>query len=348
MLFDNVERLLLNALKNKNFTAANILVGCGNEILFKNSYGKCSVEVDAKSSNLETKFDVASLTKPLVVGMLTLRALEKGLICLDDTLSNFVDAPADKQNITILQILTHTAGFSPGYHLWNEVKHPKDSLNALLRVPLAYTPGTSVLYCCAGYLLLAMVLEKIYNLELKTLSEQEVFIPLGMRNTHYLSSGSNIASTEMQNNGRCLTGIVHDENARFLNGVAGNAGVFSTVEDISLFVKMLYHRGKIADGTAYLSSRTVDVAMQNYTHSLGDGRGLSLYLPFQNRGYIGDLFPKETVGHTGFTGTSFTLDPTTGIYLVFLCNRVCPSRDNLSIHRLRRLLHNTVYSSIIH
>ena len=78
---------------------------------------------------------------------------------------------------------------------------------------------------------------------------------------------------------------------------------------------------------------------------LGQARGLGFYLPWFDDGYTGDLFPPETVGHTGFTGTSITLDPTDGLYVILLSNRVCPSRDSEAIYRVRRLVHNAVYAA---
>jgi len=195
------------------------------------------------------------------------------------------------------------------------------------------------------YNLLGQLLECLYGQPLNELALQEIFWPLKMKNTSYLPSGSNIAATEMTDDGLCLTGIVHDENARFLGGVSGNAGVFSTMDDLALFMQMLAAEGALPDGSRYLSPATVRLSMQNHTPGMAQARGLGFYLPRQDNGYTGDLFPAETVGHTGFTGTSFTLDPTTGLYVVFLSNRICPSRESLAIYRIRRLIHNAVYAA---
>ena len=187
--------------------------------------------------------------------------------------------------------------------------------------------------------LLGQLLECLYGLPLNELALQEVFWPLKMKNTSYLPAGGNIASTEMQDDGFCLTGVVHDENARFLGGVSGNAGVFSTMDDLALFVQMLAAEGELPDGSRYLCPATVRLSMQNRTPGMAQGRGLGFALPWYENGYTGDLFPKETIGHTGFTGTSFSYDPTTGLYLIFLTNRVCPSREGTAIFRVRRLRH---------
>ena len=110
-------------------------------------------------------------------------------------------------------------------------------------------------------------------------------------------------------------------------------------------MQMLCANGALPDGSRYLCPATVRLAMQNKTPGMGQGRGLSFYLPWYDDGFTGDLFPAETIGHTGFTGTSIALDPTSGLYVVLLTNRVCPSRDSTEIFRIRRLVHNAVYAA---
>ena len=314
-------------------------------MLYRRAYGRLSIDDDAPLTNEHTRYDLASITKPLVVGMLTLRAMEAGRLCLWDRLGTFLDAPADKRDITIAQILTHTAGFPTGLHLWELSGQPENGAETILRAPLASPPGARVRYCCAGFILLGQLLECLYGMGLNELAMKEVFWPLKMRDTGYLPQDGNIAATEMQDDGRCLQGVVHDENARFLGGVAGNAGVFGNMDDLALFLQMLCNRGQLPDGTHYLCPATVELAMRNHTPGMAQGRGLSFYLPAYDNGYTGDLFPRETVGHTGFTGSSFALDPSSGLYVIFLTNRVCPSRDSLEIYRVRRLLHNAVYAA---
>ncbi len=343
--FSLADQVVSRALEAGAFTSACLLVGQNERVLHRRAYGRLSIDDDAPLTNEQTRYDLASLTKPLVVGMLTLRAMESGRLCLWDRLGSFVDAPADKRDVTIAQILTHTAGFPTGVHLWENARDPEEAAQVLLETPLLFRPGTRVQYCCAGYILLGQLLECLYGMSLRELSVQEVFWPLKMFHTGYTPQDGNIAATEMQDDGRCLQGVVHDENARFLGGVSGNAGVFGPMDDLALFLQMLCAKGALPDGTHYLCPATVALAMQNHTPGMAQARGLSFYLPKADNGYTGDLFPAETIGHTGFTGTSFALDPTTGLYVVFLTNRICPSRDSQDIYRVRRLLHNAVYAA---
>lgn len=343
--FSLADQVVGRALEAGAFTSACLLVGRGERVLYRRAYGRLSIDDDAPPTNEHTRYDLASITKPLVVGMLTLRAMEAGRLCLWDRLGTFLDAPADKRDITIAQILTHTAGFPTGLHLWELSHSPESAVERILNAPLASPPGARVRYCCVGFILLGQLLECLYGTDLRELALREVFRPLRMRDTGFLPQDGNIAATEMQDDGRCLQGVVHDENARFLGGVAGNAGVFGNMDDLALFLQMLCQRGALPDGTRYLAPATVELAMRNHTPGMAQGRGLSFYLPAYDNGYTGDLFPPQTVGHTGFTGSSFALDPTSGLYVIFLTNRICPSRDSLDIYRVRRLLHNAVYAA---
>ena len=343
--FSLADQVVGRALEAGAFTSACLLVGRGERVLYRRAYGRLSIDDDAPPTNEHTRYDLASITKPLVVGMLTLRAMEAGRLCLWDRLGTFLDAPADKRDITIAQILTHTAGFPTGLHLWELSHSPESAVERILNAPLASPPGARVRYCCVGFILLGQLLECLYGTDLRELALREVFRPLRMRDTGFLPQDGNIAATEMQDDGRCLQGVVHDENARFLGGMAGNAGVFGNMDDLALFLQMLCQRGALPDGTRYLAPATVELAMRNHTPGMAQGRGLSFYLPAYDNGYTGDLFPPQTVGHTGFTGSSFALDPTSGLYVIFLTNRICPSRDSLDIYRVRRLLHNAVYAA---
>ena len=345
MNFSRADELMRQAVAAKVFPAGVLLVGMGEKVLFRRAYGRLGPEESEPLTNEQTRFDIASLTKPLVVGMLTLRALESGKLCLWDKLSTFVNAPEDKKEITVRQLLTHTAGFPAGFHLWRMATDASLATELLLGARLSTPPGARVQYCCAGFLLLGQMLECLYGQPLAELALQEVFWPLRMTRTGYLPKGDNIAPTERQPDGTLLRGVVHDENARFLGGVAGNAGVFSTADDLALWMQMLAAQGMLPDGTRYLTPATLRLAFRNHTEGMAQARGLGFYLPWYDDGYTGDLFPKETVGHTGFTGTSVTLDPNDGLYVVLLTNRVCPSRADQAIYRVRRLVHNAVYTA---
>lgn len=326
--FEQVHRLILQGLEDGAYPSAALAVGIGDRTFLKRTYGDCTDT---------TLFDMASLSKILGPTMIALRFLEEGRFRLYDTVADFFpDAPADKKDITILQLMTHTGGFPAHFFLSDYTSDPADAARVILDHPLAQAPGGDPIYSCMGYILLGKILEKITGLPLDELAEKYVFFPLGMRNTGYHPAG-NCAPTELDPaTGKCLQGVVHDENARFLKGISANAGVFSTIDDMITFVKML-----ALDGKDYLSPATLSAALINRTpNSKGEFRGLGFNLAGSPRSFLGDLVSPRAYGHTGFTGTSIAIDPETRLWMVLLTNRVCPTRTNLKLSRIRCLAHN--------
>lgn len=288
-----------------------------------------------------TLFDMASLTKVMSTTMTALKLLECGKLSLQDTLDfYFSDVPKDKKDITILQLMTHTSGLKADMPLYKLGIKPKDAVNKILESELQLKPGTNVVYSCLGYILLGKILESLACEPLDALSKKYVFDPLKMYNTGYNPKSQNVASTEYSEeiNG-CLKGVVHDENARFLGGVSGNAGVFSDIADMNRFAEMLSNGG-IYKNIDYLCENTFRASVKNYTDGMNEHRGLGFSLKDNRIHPAGDLFSLGSYGHTGFTGTSLWIDRETGFYVICITNRVHPSRENSRIIRFRRLLHN--------
>ena len=291
--------------------------------------------------NEQTRYDMASLTKVLSPTMIAFQALESGLITLYDTLGYwFPKAPEDKKEITVFQLMTHTAGFIPSFRLDKTVPSPDKALDAILKSELVCAPGTQPNYSCMGYIVLGKILEKAYGKPLNVLAEEMVFGPLGMKHTGYLPEGGNIAATEVDpETGKAWCGVVHDENARFLGGVSANAGVFSDINDMLTFCRMLS-----LEGDGFISRPLLKKATVCYTDGFDVHRGLGFHLGGTEYNYMGDLFPACSFGHTGFTGTSAAVDPTTGFYVILLSNRVHPTRESDKLFRFRRSFHNALYA----
>ena len=326
--FEQVHRLIQQGLEQGAYPSAALAVGIGERTLLKQTYGDCDDT---------TLFDMASLSKILGPTMIALRFLEEGCFRLYDTVADFFpQAPADKRDITILQLMTHTGGFPAHFFLSDYTSDPAEAAQVILDHPLSQAPGGDPIYSCMGYILLGKILEKISGQPLDELAEDWVFAPLRMKNTGYHPAGI-CAPTELDpTTGKCLQGIVHDENARFLQGISANAGVFSNLDDMITFVKMLS-----LGGSGYLAPATLAAALRNRTpDSKGEFRGLGFNLAGSPKSFLGDLLSPRAYGHTGFTGTSIALDPDTGLWVVLLTNRVCPSRNNLKLIRLRSLVHN--------
>lgn len=334
-----LEKLLAAGIDDGAFPSAAVAAGVGNELLALHCAGNTHIH-SGTPVNGETLYDMASLTKILAPTMLAFRAMDDGLLTLDDTVGRFFDAPADKSDITVRMLMTHTSGIAPHFHLSEHAADPGDALRAILEYPLEGTPGDTPRYTCMGYILFAKMLEKLLGDRLDILAREMVFDPLGMSHTRYLPTGTNIAATEIdRSTGKALCGVVHDENARFLGGISGNAGVFSNIYDMARFTGMLAQ-----GGAGYISRGVLNAAIRNRTPGFDVHRGLGFHLGGTEQNYLGDLFPPESFGHTGFTGTSIAIDPTTGFYAVLLTNRVHPTRDNLKLMRFRRAFHNAVYA----
>ncbi len=331
--------LLEAAVKDGVCPTAAVGVGERDRLLAQAVYGNACTVGETRPATLRTRYDMASLTKVLSTTMVAFRFIETGRLRLSDTLGFYFDAPEDKANITVFQLMTHTGGFLPFIPLYERVSDPDGAVDCILSAALCCPPGSQVNYSCMGYILLGKILEKIGDAPLNELARSLVFAPLGMLHTGYLPEGGDIAATEVVD-GKCICGVVHDENARFLGGVSGNAGVFSDLADCVTFASMLACGGKAGNRT-FLSPAMLKKAVHNYTPGMDEHRGLGFHMPAPGS-FFGDLFPPESFGHTGFTSTSLAVDPTSGLYVVLLTNRVHPTRENNRLTRFRHLFHNCV------
>ena len=235
--------------------------------------------------------------------------------------------------------MTHTSGLPAHFYLSEEADGPGDAVRAILAHPLEHAPGALPGYSCMGYILLGRILEQIGGQSIDRLAQEYVFEPLGLTHTTYRPAGD-VAPTERDPaTGELLRGAVHDENARFLGGLSGNAGIFSDLCDMTRFVQMLALGGKLPDGTQFLSPATLRAALVNRTPGAG-AVAARFNLAGSPSNFLGDLMSPRAYGHTGFRGTSIAVDPDTGLFVVLLTNRVCPTRENGKLIRMRSLIHN--------
>jgi CubicO group peptidase (beta-lactamase class C family) len=277
--------------------------------------------------------------------MVAARLIEVGELALSDTIGTFFASSGNFPNVSVLQLLTHTGGFISEERLWDKVKDPQETIQYILHSQPQCVPGEKVIYSCFGFIILGAILETIFGNSLALAAKELVFQPLGMDQTTYCphqaakTFPSGFASTEIDAcSGTMLSGIVHDENARFMHGVSGNSGCFSCMEDLVIWAQMLLSEGKSMHGNQFLSKTIVDVFSQNLTEGLGDARSLGFkILPLGKRGPNG----KETLayGHTGFTGTSVLLVPARNVAVILLTNRVHPSRIEQRLLSLRPTFH---------
>ena len=346
----HVDRLMERALSEGAFPGAVLSVG-NRERVVTRTYGVTTTLAGGAPVNEATVYDIASLSK-LFTATAALMLLERGEFRLDDQVGRFLPsfAQGDKSEIRLRHLLTHTSGL-PGHNPYFQfAKGKSEMLEAIAQTPLQYETGTQVIYSCVGFITLANVIETISGQPLDGFLSDNLFEPLGMQTTSYgpiQQPRERIAPTEDCSwRGRMVWGEVHDENAFAQGGVSGNAGLFSTGPDLSLFAKMMLRQGASESGCRILSPATIRAATRNYTPGLAENRGLGWQMRSNEYPWCGDLAPACSYGHTGFTGTSLWVSPDDDLFVVFLTNRVHPTRANAQHIRYRPLIHNLLIANL--
>ena len=334
------EKLLREGLDTGCYPSACAALGQGDKVLAEACVGEIPLP-GGMPADRHTRYDMASISKIVGPTMIALQAIESGKLRLTDTLGDYFDAPADKRGITVKMLMTHTAGLVPTFRLDQAGIGQSEIADCILRHPLQETPGKRPIYSCMGFILLAKILEKLYGKTLDQLAADMVFAPLGLKETAYGPCAAPAAATENDpDTGRPFIGVVHDENARFQNGVSGNAGVFMSLHDAEIFCRMLS-----AMGAPLIRRETMEAAIHNYTPEGDDGRGLGFQVLGRNLSFMGGM-PLDTFGHTGFTGTSVAVEPKTGFWAILLSNRVCPTRENVRLMPFRRKFHTQCWQAM--
>ncbi|MBO1332963.1 serine hydrolase [Streptomyces sp. VRA16 Mangrove soil] len=282
----------------------------------------------------DTVFDLASVSK-LFTSILAVQEIERGHLELETKVASYLPdfAGAGKQDVTIRQLLTHTSGFTAWIPLYKEPNR-EGQVRLIWNQPLLNPPGTKYLYSDLNLISLQLVLEKLTGKTLDVLLRERITGPLGMTRTRYNPPADwkpKVAATEDARapwsglNRGLVWGEVHDENAYGLGGVAGHAGVFSTAWDLAVLGRTLLNGGVYGDARI-LSQESVDLMFTDFNQAFpGDEHGLGFEL--YQHWYMGAMATPRTAGHTGFTGTSIVLDPTTDSFLIVLGNSVHPVRN---------------------
>lgn len=349
---DKLIHLLEKEVEIGSFPGANFSVVFPNKC-FMGSVGYFSLEPEKVENSIDTIYDMASLSKVISTTTLVYKAFEEGLIRKDMKVSKILPR-FRHDDITIYHLLTHTSGLPEGISGVLKLKTKDDVINKIYEMPLVYETGTSIRYSDVGYILLGFILEKIFNKSLDVLAREYVFEPLEMIDTSYNPKDiDRCAPTEVRDDDYfkgVIKGFVHDETAHILGGISGNAGVFSTVKDVTNFIQMILNDG-VFNEKEILSKASIDlmfkpfVSEKNGVNLTGVTRGLGwliggMYSP------SGDLTSENTIHHTGFTGTSLWIDRTNKIGFCLLSNRVHPTRNNLLHIEARGKISNYVMSNI--
>jgi len=309
--------------------------------------GRTQLGPEGRDVTADTLFDLASLTKITATTPCVLRLADAGELDLDAPLARYLPEFVSEERglrdeVTPRHLLTHTAGLPAHRLLYQMTGGPEARLAAVYREPLATRPGESVCYSDLGFILLGELIRKLTGNALDVAARELVFEPLGMTETGYLPTAprERFAATEARpDTGAPQIGLVHDENAEALGGVAGHAGVFGTVGDLVRYVR----NGWLAEDSPILPPRIRGEALTCQTAGAEGGRrGLGWTLAGDRWDHMTAAWPDGRAGHTGFTGVSLALDPVGGLWTVLLTNAVHLGRDHSGIILLRRTVHAAV------
>ena len=354
-MITKIDSILQSQVDADQIPGAVVQVKRGATVLYTHAYGFAQkydehhqLLTPPEKMTVEHLFDIASLTK--VVGTTTSMMLlaDLGLLQIDDPVGKYIQSfnSPDKSTITIRNLLTHTAGLYEWYPLYYRCRNKEETYQLIGELPLKYVVGQGRHYSDLGFVILGEVIEHISGLSLQDFMHQNIFIPLAMNQTIYnplqLKRFTKIAATSHGNpyerrmvydsslgftikgidpaqwNGwrtYTLRGEVNDGNAWYANGgISGAAGLFSTVSDLQKLVDMLINKGRVGSNQ-FISVKTIEAFLTKDKFNNGLGWMMDPTNSFMKNA------PGGSFGHTGFTGTSIVVIPSSGISIILLINR---------------------------
>ena len=347
--FSGVDKLINIGISDGVFPGSVLLVSKSESIIYENTYGNFTYDRLSKKVNINTIFDLASLTKIVSTTTAAMICIDRGLFKLSDKVVKYIPRFGNhgKKIITIKNLLLHNSGLPAYKRFYKFCENSDDVINDIYNTELIYKTGSKTVYSDLSMIVLQKVIEKVTGKSLDEFSKENIFDPLEMKSTMFNPPDSikqNIALTEFDDywRHRQLQGEVHDETAALLNGVSGNAGLFSNSEDLSNFLTMILNKGTFKR-KRIINENTVLLFTTKQPNS---ARALGWDIKSPIKSSAGNLFSLKSFGHTGYTGTSFWVDPQKKLFVIFLTNRVYPTRNNTKIIKFRPKLHNEIIETI--
>lgn len=325
-----IDRVVERGIKAGGYPGASVVVGRRGATVWEKGFGRLGwTEGSGGVLPARTIYDLASLTKVIGTTTAVMILFDEGKLRLDDAVSKYIPefTGGGKERITLRMLLEHRSGLPAGRDLWRIAHTPEEARAAVISTPLFAAPGQYYEYSDLGADMLGFTVEAVSGEKLDAFLQRRVFAPLGMSDTQYRPDASlrgRIAPTEIDPpRGYPLRGEVHDENAYALGGVAGHAGLFSTVSDLAIFAQMMLNGGKY-EGTRVVSDSTVQLfthrgSAASSTRALGWDTCAGAY-------GCGKYMGADAYGHTGYTGTSLWIDPDHDMFVILLTNRVHAAR----------------------
>jgi uncharacterized protein YbbC (DUF1343 family)/CubicO group peptidase (beta-lactamase class C family) len=329
--FAPLDAVLNNAIARKLTPGAVLLVGHDGQVVYRKAFGYRALDPTAEPMSVDTIFDMASLTKVIATTSCVMRIVQIGQVKLNDPVAKYIPefAQNGKEEVTVRQLLTHYSGLRPDLDLrpyWTGLQEGYRRANS---EKLINPPGSVFVYSDINFAVLGELVQRVTGMSLDQYAQAYVFTPLGMTQTRFLPPQSwvpRIAPTERDDRtGQMLRGTVHDPTARQMGGVAGHAGLFSTADDVAKFAQTLINGGAPILSPLIVEKMTTPQQPPNLTNVRG--LGWDIDTPFSST--RGELLPVGSFGHTGFTGTSLWIDPTTNTYIILLTNAVHTKLGNV-------------------
>jgi CubicO group peptidase (beta-lactamase class C family) len=374
----SISHLPAERIRAGDFPSAVYVVAERGRAIFADALGDAVRKPELHVATLETIYDLASLTKPLVTGLLCARLVELGELTLDSAVAQYLQEfdRADKHHITVRELLTHTSGLPAWRPLYLMAHEKEAALAAIANEALEYKTGGRVVYSDLGFIVLGFLLQRLTGLSLEELARREIIEPLQLRRTFFNPASSelktDIAASETGNayeremcekdfpsispgeiasgsvnpdyvwRKEIIWGEVHDANAHFLGGAAGHAGLFSTAGETLLLASQF-----IGGSSELLSNETCELFRQNMTKGLNEARSFSWQLAATKDSTAGSALPPDGFGHTGFTGTTCWVDAERERVFILLTNRTHDhSRPFTNINSVRREFHTLAVSAL--
>lgn len=350
-----------------DFPSAVYVVSEKGRITFADALGHSVVEPYRITTSLDTIYDLASLTKPLITGLLCAKRVEEGELTLDSAVAHYLPEfeRTDRQMITVRQLLTHTSGLPAWRPLYILTEGDRDrAVSVIVNEPLDHPPDTRVVYSDLGFIVLGFLLERLTGHRLSQLAQTEIIEPLQLKRTFFnpdVALQTGIAACETGNayeRETCRTtgaaeysnwrenviwGEVHDGNAYFLGGASGHAGLFSTVsETLRIASQCVPEQGQL------LKPQTCNELFRvNMTKGLNELRSMSWQLAATPESAAGPALPLDSYGHSGFTGTSCWIDPDHQRVFILLTNRThARALPFVNINSVRRQFHSLAVEAL--
>lgn len=318
-----------------------VCIGRHGKIAYLEAFGNRQVGDTPQAMTVDTVFDMASITKPVVTATCVMKLIEQGRLRLGERVASIFPefGVNGKESITIKQLLIHQSGLTPDNALRDYLNGPELAWKRICDLGLVWPVGTTFKYSDVNFIVLAKVIEQISGSTVHQFSQENVFAPLAMVESGYLPPESlrvRAAPTEKRD-GQWMRGVVHDPRAFELGGVAGHAGLFSTANDLAVYAEMMLGRGTLRGrDVRILAPRTVDMMTRGDQVSSGL-RGLGWDKRTAYSSNRGDLLSDSAFGHGGFTGTVIWIDPDLDLFFLFLSNRVHPNGKGSVNHLAGRI-----------